>query len=153
MKKHKEKIGFGIVIGVFSVIIIACLISIFSQLYTENKEKEEFRQLAEIVTEDTRTVRKPNILQINSFDNDTKPEQPMPYTAYYHPHSVSELISMNPDCFGWISIAGTNINYPVMHTPYNPQKYLNRNFYGEHSQSGVPFLDSRCTADSINLII
>ncbi len=156
MKKHKEKIGFGIVIGVFSVIIIACLISIFSQLYTENKEKEEFRQLSEIVAEDTtngyiQTVRKPNILNVSESDNDA--EQPMPYTAYYHPHSVSELISMNPDCFGWISIAGTNINYPVMHTPDNPQKYLNRNFYGEHSQSGVPFLDSRCTADSTNLII
>ena len=43
----------GIVIGIFSVIIIACLISIFSRMYTENKEKEEFRQLAEIVTEET----------------------------------------------------------------------------------------------------
>lgn len=46
MKKHKGKIEMGIVIGVFSVIIIACLISIFSRMYTENKEKEEFRQLA-----------------------------------------------------------------------------------------------------------
>ena len=53
MKKHKRKIQTGIVIGIFSVIIIACLISIFSRMYTENKEKEEFRQLAEIVTEDT----------------------------------------------------------------------------------------------------
>lgn len=158
MKKHKEKIGFGIVIGVFSVIIIACLILIFSQLYTENKEKEEFRRLSEIVAEDTtdedtRIVRKPNILQINSFDNDTKSEQPMYYATNYQPHSVLELISINPDCFAWISISGTSINYPVMHTPNNSQKYLNRNFYGKHSQSGVPFLDSRCTADSTNLII
>ncbi len=158
MKKHKEKIGFGIVISVFSVIIIACLISIFSQFYTENKEKEEFRQLAEIVAEDTtdedtRTVRKPNILQINSADNETQSEPPMYYATDYEPHSMSELISMNPDCFGWISIAGTNINYPVMHTPSNPQKYLNKNFYGKYSFSGVPFLDSRCTADSTNLIV
>ena len=41
----------GIVIGIFSSILITCLVSVFSQLYTENKEKEEFRQLAEIVTE------------------------------------------------------------------------------------------------------
>ena len=153
MKKYKEKIGFEIVIGVFSVIIIACLISIFSQLYTENKEKEEFRQLSEIVTEDTQTVRKPNILQINSTDNEIQSEQPMYYTTDYEPHSISELISMNPDCFGWISIAGTSINYPVMHTPNNPQKYLNRNFYGEYRFSGVPFLDARCSSDSTNLII
>ena len=44
MKKHKRKIQTGIVIGIFSVIIIACLISIFSRMYTENKEKEAFRQ-------------------------------------------------------------------------------------------------------------
>ena len=60
---------------------------------------------------------------------------------------------MNSDCFGWISIKGTNINYPVMHTPDNPQMYLNRNFYCEYSFSGVPFLDGRCSADSTNLII
>ena len=51
MKKHKGKIHMGIVIGIFSSILITCLVSVFSQLYTENKEKEEFRQLAEIVTE------------------------------------------------------------------------------------------------------
>lgn len=77
----------------------------------------------------------------------------MYYTTDYQPHSISELTSMNSDCFGWISIKGTNINYPVMHTPDNPQMYLNRNFYCEYSFSGVPFLDGRCSADSTNLII
>mgnify|MGYP001064397564 CR=1 FL=1 len=159
MKKHKGKIQMGIVIGIFSVIIIACLISIFSRLYAENKETEEFRQLAEIVTEDTtdatieETIKKPNILKVSDFDNEVQVEQTVYYTTYYEPHSISELISMNSECFSWISIAGTNINYPVMHTPSNPQKYLNRNFYGEYSYSGTPFLDSRCSADSTNLII
>ena len=160
MKKHKGKIQMGIVIGIFSVIIIACLISIFSRLYAENKETEEFRQLAEIVTEETTNtdtvterIKKPNILKVSDFDNVVQAEQTVYYTTYYEPHSISELISMNSECFGWISISGTNINYPVMHTPNNPQKYLNRNFYGEYSYSGTPFLDSRCSADSTNLII
>ena len=160
MKKHKKgKIQMGIVIGIFSVIIIACLISIFSRMYTENKEKEAFRQLAEIVTEDTtdatieETIKKPNILKASDFDNEVQAEQTVYCTTYYEPHSISELISMNSECFGWISIAGTNINYPVMHTPSNPQKYLNKNFYGEYSYSGTPFIDARCSADSTNLII
>ena len=159
MKKHKEKIKIGIVIGVFSVIIIACLISIFSQMYTEYKENESFEKLAEIVTEDTTDttieaiVRKPNLLNISDSDDEFQTEQPVYYTTYYEPHSISELVSMNSECFGWISISETNINYPVMHTPSNPQKYLNKNFYGEYSYSGTPFLDSRCSADSTNLII
>jgi sortase B len=159
MKKHKEKIKIGIVIGVFSVVIIACLVSIFSQVYTEYKENESFEKLAEIVTEDTTDttieaiVRKPNLLNISDSDDEFQTEQPVYYTTYYQPHSVSNLLSINSECFGWISIAGTNINYPVMHTPSNPQKYLNKNFYGEYSYSGTPFLDSRCSADSTNLII
>lgn len=159
MKKHKEKIKIGIVIGIFSVIIIACLISIFSRMYTENKEKEAFRQLAEIVTEDTtdatieETIKKPNILKVSDFDNEVQAEQTVYCTTYYEPHSISELISMNSECFGWINISGTNINYPVMHTPSNSQKYLNRNFNGEYSFSGTPFMDSRCSADSTNLVI
>lgn len=157
MKKHKEKIEIGIVIGIFSVIIIACLVSIFSQVYTEYKENESFEKLAEIVTEDTtdttieEIVRKPNLLNLG--DNYVQDESSVYSTTYYEPHSISKLISMNRDCFGWISIAGTNINYPVMHTPINPQKYLNKNFYGEYSYSGTPFLDSRCSSDSTNLII
>ncbi len=160
MKKHKGKIKIGIVIGVFSVIIIACLISIFSQVYTEYRENESFKNLAEIVMEETtntdavtETIRKPNLLNVSDFDNEVQDEQTVYYTTYYEPHSISELISMNSECFGWISISGTNINYPVMHTPSNPQKYLNRNFYGEYSYSGTPFFDARCSADSTNLII
>lgn len=160
MKKHKRKIQTGIVIGIFSVIIIACLISIISQLYTEYKENESFEKLAEIVTEETtntdtvtETIRKPNLLNVSDCDNDVQDESSVYSTTYYELHSISELISMNSDCFGWISISGTNINYPVMHTPSNPQKYLSKNFYGEYSYSGTPFLDARCSADSTNLII
>ena len=160
MKKHKEKIKIGIVIGVFSVVIIACLVSIFSQVFTEYKENESFKNLAEIVTEETtntdtvtETIRKPNLLNVSDCDNDVQDESSMYFTTYYEPHSISELISMNSECFGWINISGTNINYPVMHTPSNPQKYLNKNFYGEYSFSGTPFLDARCSADSTILII
>lgn len=87
MKKHKEKIKIGIVIGIFSVIIIACLISIFSRLYAENKETEEFRQLAEIVTEETtdatieETIKKLHLLKVSDSDNEVQTGQPVYYTT------------------------------------------------------------------------
>ena len=40
-----------------------------------------------------------------------------------------------------------------MHTPDDPERYLRHNFHGEYSESGVPFLDFRCTLDSDNLIV
>ena len=137
----------GIIIGIFSEIIIDCLITIIAQMYTEYKENESFEKLAEIVTEETTTVdtesatiRKPNLLKVSDSDDKSQFQESMYYTTYYEPHSISELISMNSECFGWISIAGTKINYPVMHTPSNPQKYLHKNFYGEYTSNAPTYL-------------
>ena len=155
----KKKISTIAVISVFSIIILLCVVSIVSQKITEHNEKVEFEKLAEIVTEETtdatieETIKKPNLLKVSDSDDEFQTEQPVYCATYYEPHSISKLISMNSECFGWISMSGTNINYPVMQTPSNPQKYLNKNFYGEYSYSGTPFLDSRCSADSTNLII
>ena len=54
---------------------------------------------------------------------------------------------------GWLSIYGTTIDYPVMHSPNDPEKYLNLNFYGGYSVSGVPFLDAGCKLNGDNMII
>ncbi len=66
--------------------------------------------------------------------------------------NLAPLFQDNSDCIGRIYIEGTNINYPVMHTPEEPLKYLKKDFYGNESSSGVPFLDYRCTLDT-NIII
>ena len=62
-------------------------------------------------------------------------------------------MEQNGDCVGWLYIEGTAVDYPVMHTPNQPQKYLRKNFHGEYSVSGVPFMDHRCSLDSTDLII
>lgn len=58
-------------------------------------------------------------------------EAPSPYAA---------IKEQNPDFFGWLSIDGTELSYPVMHTPEEPEYYLRRNFERERAESGVPFL-------------
>nr|WP_294372731.1 class B sortase [uncultured Ruminococcus sp.] len=164
MKKYKEKISTIVVIIVFAIIVLLCVGSVIYQRITENKEKAEFAKIESIVTDEytdtnntTERIKNPVILKNSAVDKRSEVENTYAQTdygtLYYKFHSISELISMNSECFGWISIAGTNINYPVMHTPSNPQKYLNKNFYGEYSYSCTPFLDARCSADSTNLII
>ena len=150
-----KKISTIAVISVFAIIIVFCLISVLSQENIEYCEKADFEQLKDVVTEDeTLAIKTPVILNDANKENIVELSNQLSETIiYYQPHSVSDLLSMNPDCFGWLSIAGTNINYPVMHTPNEPQKYLNKNFYGKYSQSGVPFLDSRCNPESTNLIV
>lgn len=65
------------------------------------------------------------------------------------------LYNINPDIVGWISIEGTEIDYPVMQTVKDEQFYLHRNFYKAESTSGLPFMDDRCIISdtSSNIII
>ncbi len=63
------------------------------------------------------------------------------------------LAAANPDFYGWLQIDGTTIDYPVMFTPDDPEKYLHLDFDGHRSTTGTPFLDERSTPDSDNFII
>ncbi|MDE5605071.1 MAG: class B sortase [Eubacterium sp.] len=67
--------------------------------------------------------------------------------------NLALLMKQNPECIGWVCIPDTTLDYPVMHTPNQPQKYLRLSFDEKYSFSGVPFLDARCTLESDNLII
>ena len=75
------------------------------------------------------------------------PTEPVMLTKY------APLYEQNSDLFGWLRIEDTVIDYPVMYTPDDPEKYRRADFAGEYSYSGTPFLDSACTADSDNLLI
>ena len=64
-----------------------------------------------------------------------------------------ELYEQNPDMFGWITIEGTRIDYPVMYTPDDPEYYLHRSFEKKYSVSGTPFMDAECEEGCYNYII
>ena len=166
--KIKSKIKF-IRLAPAVLLSAVALLSAFMvtrDLSIQQKEKDEFKSLSEITVigndefpplPSADTVSKSKEKSKSKKDEQTNHTAEDTYVSApvyeYRYHSVQELISMNADCFGWISIPGTNVNYPVMHTPNDPQKYLNTSFYGEYSFSGTPFLDSRCSFDSTNLII
>lgn len=56
--------------------------------------------------------------------------------------SFEELQEINPEVFGWLTIYGTNIDYPLLQTDNN-DKYVNTDVFGEYSLSGALFLDYR----------
>lgn len=59
------------------------------------------------------------------------------------------LAATNPDLVGWVSIADTIVDYPVMYSPGEPQRYLHRDFDQHYSVAGIPFLDARCDPESL----
>lgn len=64
-----------------------------------------------------------------------------------------ELYAENEDLWGWVTVGGTAIDYPVMHTPEDGEKYLHLDYSGNYSYGGTPFLDAGCDENSDNLLI
>lgn len=60
--------------------------------------------------------------------------------------SFDELVAINPDVIGWLTIDGTKIDYPLVQGKNN-ETYINTSVYGEFSLSGSLFLDSRNAPD------
>jgi sortase B len=67
----------------------------------------------------------------------------------------ADLYLMNSDIVGWIRIEDTNVNYPVMQTPYSPDYYLKRDFNKESNNNGCIYVREQCDvfAPSDNLTI
>ena len=84
------------------------------------------------------------------------PEQQIPYSEEKAIlPELAELYKQNNDLVGWISIADTNINYPVMQSVNEPNFYLKHAFDKEYSSYGCPYVQENCDVQkpSDNLII
>lgn len=69
--------------------------------------------------------------------------------------SSRNLYLENADMVGWIQIEGTNIDYPVMQTPADPDYYLHHDFEKNYTDYGCPFAQVNCDvqAPSDNVIL
>ena len=156
------------IIGICLIIVfsVSAIVSgrLFWKEYRDAKASEEvFSSLAGLVQdtgqnggEDGSTGDYTDATGIGTLDNDeVLPDEEMAAEdaakAY---EKYGALYEQNNDFVGWIQIDGTNINYPVMQTPDNPDYYLKHSFEKTWSDYGVPYLDEACViGQSNNLVI
>lgn len=136
MQKKKYLAGFWIC---FMVLLIS-LFMVVHYYVSEDQAEEEFEALVELMEE----VETTDVEEMNGDENVQSPLE-----------KYQELFRMNNDMYGWISIDGTNINYPVMYAPDRKDYYLKKNFEKEYSAYGVPYIAEHCDPyePSDNIII
>lgn len=134
-----------------SIVIVYSLVNIAIWLWDDYKIMKEANQIeqetvvSEIENTDvTEGEKKVEEEQISDFD---------PYWDFvkmnYLQVDFSNLIKVNPEVVAWISVAGTNINYPVVHHTDN-EYYLNHTFNGSKNGAGWVFLDYRNTTENLS---
>jgi len=70
-------------------------------------------------------------------------------------NKIKALQKKNKDCVAWLKCKGTNIDYPVMYTPDDPEYYLRRSFEKEYYEwsPGCLFVGANCTVNDNSFII
>lgn len=124
-------------IGICLLVFVISAYQVYRYWAEGKKHTEEFAELSELVEQ---TEEEPEITVVDGRD----------VLLDY-----AKLYERNSDMAGWIFIEGTEINYPVMYTPENPDFYLKHNFDGEYSSWGVPYVAGDCDIQkpSDNIII
>lgn len=144
---------------VLMLTVVLCVAGLGGLAFKRAGEEKALKELAQMAsqttvpleakTETTASGEAPTA-PVPSDPETTDPSQPQTLPVL---HQYQALYEKNPEMVGWIRIDDTKVNYPVMHTPQNPEKYLHTDFTGEYSFAGVPFLDAKCSPDSDNLLI
>ena len=137
MKKQKFLI-FGM--AFFVTLFVLCGAVLVHQCADGQKSAKAFADVAKLVQEVQETP-----------ENDAAETVPREVTAY---EKYVPVLAENSDFVGWLSIDGTQINYPVVQTPDATNYYLKRNFQKQHSNYGTPYVQENCDIDlSDNIVI
>ncbi len=130
-------------IFVSTVILSVCIVYLVIYTYNSNKALEHLDTLENIVLKDTSSE---NTERKNAFNYTKNPDGRL--------KCYTELHDKNSDMVGWISIADTDLSYPVMQQNNNSY-YLNHNFDNDKQSGGLPILDYQCdiSKPSTNLIV
>lgn len=106
--------------------------------YADGRQSAEvFDSVAGLVLEEPASTLPPDSPKQPSTPEETEPQM----TAF---EKYAAVYEQNSDLVGWISIDGTNINYPVMQTIDNPNFYLKHGFDKQYSNYGVPYVQENC---------
>lgn len=131
-----------VIVAVLIVALVVSGASLVKDYMDKKRSMEEYRRLAEMAKTTTEAVETSEEVAQTSAE-ETEAEEEAPYES---PIDFEALRKVNPDIVGWLTIPGTNIDYPVVQGTDN-DKYLHTSFEGETSVAGAIYLDFESDAD------
>lgn len=126
-KKHKY-IFLNISVFLLLITIIVSGLRLIQRKSSENEVSDLIAERASDVHEE----REPIDIAPEMIENNYE----------YKPNQNSEYLTINSDYTGWITVAKTVIDYPIVRGSDN-EFYLNRDIYKKSSDAGAIFMDYR----------
>ena len=142
----KNKKYMNLILAVLIIVFVTSAVRIISIQSMYSKDTSEYQEMQKKL-QSASSIESINSSQNSEFDVLSEIKQTE------QNEKLKLLKEENEDFLGWLSIEGTNINYPVMASPHNPELYLRKNFKKEYSLSGTPFTADGISDDCDNLLV
>ena len=129
MKKKASKL----VTLLYLVVFLFSAFSLAKYLYTYYETSKSLKEVQDIYQATLATIEAQSVDQME--------EAQTPSTSTIRPQ-FHELLAVNRQMIGWISVDGTKLNNPILQADNN-DFYLNHNFRDQESRAGSVFMDYR----------
>lgn len=132
--------------AVFAALFLFSGVMLAIQHADQKQSAEAFDEIAALIQE---TPESSESDTENTEGEDVSAEE----TALTSYQKYAAVYEQNHDFVGWITIDDTNINYPVMQTPDNPDFYLKHAFDRSYSNYGTPYVQENCMVGSSDNVV
>ena len=154
-KKKKAPVGYYVLLFTLIGIVVGCSWYLGSYFLKSQAQAEEYDDLADVVASlrETAPTEEQNWdwpgETVDGLEGQVLPVKPPAKFQDIHDENgilleYAPLYEKNPDMAGWLTIEGTRINYPVMHTPGRPDYYLERDFDRNYNPWGCLYAREEC---------
>ena len=136
-RKKRVNVVLNVLLVFFILVFLGSAAYLGLYFYKIHKAQNSFDSLKAMIKEE-RSVNP------ETGEDDRDPE--VDYITYDTIDGVTvqskfvDIYNMNNEFVGWLTIPDTNVDYPVMYTPADEQKYLHLDFDQNYSSSGTLFV-------------
>lgn len=139
--KHVKKVSLRQALTIVAAAVLLVSAGLLARdLLRADRERRANEALARLAAGETQSAPQ--------TPEDPDGADPAPPERNYLP-----LVEQNGDMAAWLLLPDTEIDYPVMYTPEDPEHYLHRAFDGSSSVSGCLFLGEGSAPDSSHVMI
>lgn len=142
-----KRIIYDIIILILLVVFGYAVFYLKNYFYNKGEERDLIQtvqlQKQQVVTEETMDEA-----EASNFEEEAGKVEILP--------EYKKLFEENNDLYGWIKISGTEIDYPVLYTPEDPNFYINKNWKKEVCFKNIGnsiFIAGQTTENSNNIIV
>ena len=148
-KKTKKKVIYMICFSVCLITFLVCAYMLITYFWDSFQSEKRVDELKEYIVDDTEED-----VNHTSGDANKRPVY-VDVDGVLVQEKFAELYQMNTDFVGWITIDGTDIDYPVMQSMYDEEFYLHKDFDKEYTKGGTLFIDTSSdpSEPSANILI